>query len=162
MCVIIQRMVEPRAAGVAFTADPVSGRRDRVVVDAVRGLGESLVSGRRAADHLLLDREGNIVARELESTTACLDDDVVRRIAEGSVRVAAALGAPLDLEWAVDQSGRVSWLQARPITHLPADVRELDAGWSDDDIFTKCNMGRCYPVHVSALDMVDLGAWHRL
>jgi len=151
MCVIIQRMVEARAAGVAFTVDPVSGRRDRVVVDAVSGLGESLVSGRRAADHFLLDRDGAIVARELESTTACLDDDAVRRIAEGSVRAAAAFSAPLDLEWAVDPNGRVSWLQARPITHLPADVRELDAGWSDDHIFTKCNIGEMMPGAVTPL-----------
>jgi pyruvate,water dikinase len=151
MCVIIQRMVEARAAGVAFTADPVSGRRDRVVVDAVRGLGESLVSGRRAADHFLLDRDGDIVARELESTTPCLDDDMVRGIAQGSVRAAAAFGAPLDLEWAVDSNGRVSWLQARPITHLPADVRELDAGWSHDDIFTKCNIGEMMPGAVTPL-----------
>jgi pyruvate,water dikinase len=151
MCVIIQRMVEARAAGVAFTVDPVSGRRDRIVVDAVRGLGESLVSGRRAADHLLLDCDGDIVARELESTTACLDDDVVRCIAEGSVRAAAAFGAPLDLEWAVHQDGGVRWLQARPITRLPADVRELDAGWSTDDIFTKCNIGEMMPGAVTPL-----------
>jgi hypothetical protein len=77
--------------------------------------------------------------------------------ARGSIRprlnypTTAALGAPLDLEWAVDPNGRVSWLQARPITHLPADVRELDARWSDDDIFTKCNIGEMLPGAVTPL-----------
>jgi pyruvate,water dikinase len=151
MCVIVQRMVAARAAGVAFTADPVSGRRDRMVVDAVRGLGESLVSGRRAADHFLLDRDGHIVAREIEGAVACLDDATVARIAAAGAGAAANFGQPLDLEWAVDGAGRVSWLQARPITHLPADVRELDHGGSADDVFTKCNIGEMMPGAVTPL-----------
>ena len=51
MAVVIQRMVEPTAAGVLFTADPVSGRRDHLVLDAVAGLGEALVSGHATPDH---------------------------------------------------------------------------------------------------------------
>jgi pyruvate,water dikinase len=151
MCVIVQRMVDARAAGVTFTADPVSGRRDRIVVDAVRGLGESLVAGQRSADHFFLDPRGRIVAREIESTTSCLDDDAVARIADGALRAAAAVGAPLDLEWAIDESGRLHWLQARPITHLAADVRELDFVKRAGDVFTKCNIGEMMPGAVTPL-----------
>ena len=45
MNVVVQRMVDARAAGVLFTVNPVNARRDQLVVDAVEGLGESLVSG---------------------------------------------------------------------------------------------------------------------
>src|SRR5260221_12434764 len=45
IAVLVQRMLAPEAAGVAFTADPVTGRRDEVVITAARGLGERVVSG---------------------------------------------------------------------------------------------------------------------
>ena len=61
--VIVQRMVEGEVSGVAFSADPVSGRRGIAVVAAVRGLGESLVSGAVTGDTLRVDRAGRIVER---------------------------------------------------------------------------------------------------
>ncbi|MDP2774264.1 MAG: PEP/pyruvate-binding domain-containing protein, partial [Nocardioides sp.] len=51
MHLVVQEMVEARAAGVVFTADPTSARRDLAVVDAVAGLGEALVDGSTASDH---------------------------------------------------------------------------------------------------------------
>ena len=53
MCVVVQRMVDARAAGVLFTADPVSHRRAHLVIDAVEGLGEALVSGAATPEELL-------------------------------------------------------------------------------------------------------------
>src|SRR4029077_6948945 len=50
VAVIVQEMVDAKAAGVAFSADPIRGVRDRVLVSAVKGLGERLVSGQAAAD----------------------------------------------------------------------------------------------------------------
>ena len=63
--VIVQRMILPRAAGVAFSADPVSGRRDLAVVSAVHGLGSALVSGEAEADTWRVDRNGVIVERRV-------------------------------------------------------------------------------------------------
>src|SRR6478735_6316212 len=70
MCVVVQRMVNARAAGVLFTVDPVSARRDRLVIDAVRGLGEALVSGEATPDHYELGEKNNIVIRDLVEITA--------------------------------------------------------------------------------------------
>ena len=63
--VIVQRMVTPRAAGVAFAADPVTGRRGIAVVSAVAGIGEDLVSGERDADTWQVDRTNTIVVRAI-------------------------------------------------------------------------------------------------
>src|SRR5690606_38966272 len=98
MSVVVQRMVEARAAGVLFTADPVSARRDRIVVDAVAGLGDSLVSGRATPDHWELDRRGRITTRELAGETPVLEDETLRALAEGAIEVEAARGVPLDME----------------------------------------------------------------
>src|SRR4051794_16313888 len=54
MHVVVQQMVDARAAGVVFTADPTSGRRDLMVIDAIAGLGEALVDGSASSDHLVL------------------------------------------------------------------------------------------------------------
>ena len=56
LAVVVQRMVEAEAAGILFTADPVSGRRNRVVISAVWGLGESVVGGRVSPDTLIVDK----------------------------------------------------------------------------------------------------------
>jgi phosphohistidine swiveling domain-containing protein len=65
--VIVQRMVHARAAGVAFSADPISGRRAIAVIGAVRGLGAALVSGEADADTWRVDRRGAIVERRIAS-----------------------------------------------------------------------------------------------
>src|SRR5207249_9398330 len=58
MAVVVQRMVDPRKSGLLFTVDPVQHRRDRMVVEAVYGLGEQVVSGRATPDHHGGDRNG--------------------------------------------------------------------------------------------------------
>src|ERR671912_1713018 len=65
LAVVVQRMVEAEAAGILFTADPVSGRRDRTVISAAWGLGEAVVGGRVTPDTLVVDRaSGRIISRE--------------------------------------------------------------------------------------------------
>ena len=65
MNVVVQCMVDARAAGVVFTADPVSARRDLLLIDAVAGLGEALVSGESTPDHYAVDSSGAIVREQL-------------------------------------------------------------------------------------------------
>jgi pyruvate,water dikinase len=120
MACVVQRMVPADTAGVLFTADPVSGERDRVVVNVVAGLGEALVSGRATAAQVVLARTGG--------ATLSGDAAALRAPAEEFVRTAARaevhFGAPQDLEWATE-GGRVLLLQARPITNLPPEPVSL-------------------------------------
>ncbi|MGB5809440.1 MAG: PEP/pyruvate-binding domain-containing protein [Polyangiales bacterium] len=151
MHVVVQTMVDARAAGVLFTADPVSARRDRVVIDAVLGLGESLVSGARTPDHWLYDKTGSLVRAELQDAQPVLDDHERVALLEGALRAEAAQRAPLDMEWAIDHGGRLWWLQARPITQLPADPNELDTKPAGNAVYTWANIGEMMPGAVTPL-----------
>jgi phosphohistidine swiveling domain-containing protein len=119
MAVIVQRMVEPIASGVALTADPISGDRGACVVTAVRGIGERLVSGAAAGDEwVVLDGEAS-ARRTSESAIGAAHAAEVAREAR---RIADARGTPQDVEWAIDGDGTLWILQARPMTALPPEV----------------------------------------
>ncbi len=121
MAVLVQRMVDADAAGVAFSADPVTGDRDTVVVSAVRGLGDRLVDGSAVPDEWTV--RGDDVD-ERSTTEHSLDDDRVRAVAALARRLEDHRGSPQDVEWAWD--GEQLWLlQSRPITVLPRKP-ELD------------------------------------
>ncbi len=157
--VLIQRMVSPRAAGVAFGADPVSGRRGVAVVSAVPGLGSAVVSGEADADTWLVDRAGRIVERRIVTKhrmhvadsaspggvrtadiPAALADQPT--LADADVQDVAALaraagrhfGRPQDIEWAI--ADRLLLLQSRPITSMRA-MADPDASltiWDNSNI----------------------------
>ncbi len=81
IAVVVQEMVDAETAGVMFTADPVTGARDRIVVDAGAGLGEAVVSGLVTPDHYVLDRDGHTL-----DWTPGLGEVVVRSRSGGGVR----------------------------------------------------------------------------
>ena len=145
MSVVVQRMVDARAAGVLFTVDPVTGRRAHAVIDAVEGLGESLVSGHATPDHYVLDRNGGTVAIQLVGEHPILTPEDRDALVAAARAAAAREGRPLDLEWAIDRGERIHWLQARPITRLGADPTELDTEVRADHVFTRCNIGEMFP-----------------
>ncbi len=145
MHLVVQYMVDARAAGVVFTADPASGRRDLVVIDAVRGLGDVLVDGSTSSDHHVLTHAGVPVVAESGPLPALTDDEIAR-VHEGALAAARHWGRPLDLEWAIDQSGTLWWLQARPITTLPGDLNEMDSAVTGPThVYTRCNIGEMMP-----------------
>lgn len=151
MAVIVQQMVDARAAGVVFTVDSVTGRRDRLVVDAVEGLGEALVSGHAAPDHYALDSRDRVARQELVGDRPILTPSQLGRIAREARAAERAAGHPMDLEWALDREGRLFWLQARPITTLGADPRELDTPCGPRDVLTLGNTSEMMPGAVGAL-----------
>lgn len=135
--VLVERMVAAKAAGVAFSADPVSGRRGVAVVSAVRGLGDALVSGEADADTWTVDRRGAIVDRRLAagSTSPILDDDQIVSVARLARAAARHFQRPQDIEWAIDADGL--WLlQSRPITSIAAlpDPDGLRTIWDNSNI----------------------------
>jgi len=114
LAVVVQRMVDAQAAGVLFTADPISGRRSRSVLDAAPGLGDAVVSGAVDPDHWVVD------GRTITASPAggCLTDRQVRELVELGRRVEAHFGAPQDIEWALDGAGTLWLTQSRAITTL--------------------------------------------
>jgi rifampicin phosphotransferase len=119
LAVIVQRMVRPVVAGVALTADPISGDRRACIVTAVRGTGERLVSGAALGDEWVV-RGGTALARRRPE--AALGRRDALRVAGEARRIAALRGAPQDVEWALGSDGTAWVLQARPMTALPPDV----------------------------------------
>ena len=153
MSVIVQRMVEARAAGVLFTADPVTGRRDRFIVDAVRGAGEALVSGLATPDHYQLSLDGTLLSWDLSGDEPILSVEELQGLCQGAARAVGTLGRPLDLEWAIGLDGELHWLQARPITALPADPRALDTAHHPAHVYTRGNIGECMPGALTPLSL---------
>jgi phosphohistidine swiveling domain-containing protein len=147
LAVVVQSMVDAVVAGVMFTANPVTGRRGEIVIDANPGLGEAVVSGAVNPDRFVVDAAtGTISERRLgdkrlairalpdggtervERATAdegsCLTDEQVLALVALGRRVEVHYGSPQDTEWAVDAEGKVWLTQSRPITTLyplPAD-----------------------------------------
>jgi pyruvate,water dikinase len=116
VAVVVQRMVPADVAGVMFTADPVSGRRDRLVVEAAGGLGDVVVGGRVTPQRWLLDHaDGAVVSAP--AGTPLLGEDQLRTLTDLGCRAASLLGGPQDLEWAF-AAGSCWLLQSRPITSL--------------------------------------------
>jgi phosphoenolpyruvate synthase/pyruvate phosphate dikinase len=118
MAVVVQRMVFPQAAGVLFTADPVTSNRRVASVEAAFGLGEALVSGQVNPDVYKV-RDDEIVAKAVAARheqPALTDAQVVRLVQLGR-RVEAHFGRPQDIEWCLTDDG-FAIVQSRPITTL--------------------------------------------
>lgn len=119
LAVVVQEMVDASAAGVLFTADPVTGRRRCAAIDAVAGLGEKLVSGAVDPDHYAADIASHeVVQRPAAGNASVLSDEEVLTLAEFGDRVERHFDAPQDIEFALDGERRVWIVQSRPITTL--------------------------------------------
>jgi pyruvate,water dikinase len=116
MAVVVQSMVNADKAGVIFTVDPVQRRRDQMIVEAVFGLGEQVVSGEVTPDHYVVDRSGT-PKREHLASRGVLSHEELRALAELGLRLEEHFGAPQDVEWAI-HAGQVYLLQSRPVTTL--------------------------------------------
>jgi len=149
MTVVVQRMVDARCAGVIFTKAPM--RPGAVLVEAVPGLGENLVSGKMAAQQYLVI--GGQVEKMPENPV--LSEREAVAIAEGGKKAEEMFGQPMDLEWAVDENGTVQWLQARPITvEESVTVNELDSQVGGECcVNTTANIGEVMPGAVTPLNL---------
>jgi pyruvate,water dikinase len=116
MAVVVQRMVDAEKAGVLFTVDPVQRRRDQMIVEAIHGLGERVVSGEVTPDHYVLDRAGN-VKRDRTPNGGVLEREELELLAGLGRELEKRFGQPQDIEWAIEND-RVFLLQSRPVTTL--------------------------------------------
>lgn len=141
MAVVVQQMVAADAAGVLFAANPMTGARDEVVLDASWGLGEAIVGGAVTPDHIVADKTTDAI-KEIKigdkakmttlSDTGTVESDVAEDKRRAQVlsasqvtelvvlgrAIEALYGAPQDIEWC-QANGRFYIVQARPITALP-------------------------------------------
>ena len=131
MSVLLQPMLDPEAAGVAFTADPVSGELGVVRISAVRGLGDRLVDGTANPDEWQV--AAGTAQRLVTDREAALSPEQACAIATVADRIADHFGRPQDVEWAWCE-GEAHVLQSRPITALPVPPEaDLDGlGWEKD------------------------------
>jgi pyruvate,water dikinase len=116
MAVVVQKMVDAEKAGVIFTVHPVTKRRDRMLIEAVHGLGEQVVSGEVTPDHYVVDRKG-VKKKEDTPHGGVLTDPELEKLAVFANALEKHYGGPQDIEWAI-QGGNVYLLQSRPVTTL--------------------------------------------
>ncbi|MCE7980884.1 MAG: hypothetical protein DYG89_06800 [Caldilinea sp. CFX5] len=157
--VLVQLMVQPTVAGVAFTINPVTGARDELVINATWGLGESLVSGRVEPDefrlhkpdgaliaaqvgakhHRIVAEQGEIALQETtaeERTTATLTASQLAELATLLTRIEAEYDAPQDVEWCYD--GSQFWIvQSRPVTRVAPVTANIE--------WTRANLREVFP-----------------
>lgn len=146
MNVVVQAMVDSEKAGVLFTAAPGAGHT--ILIEAVQGQGENLVSGQVSARQYTLSRKCYRPAGD-----DLLSEAEVRQLYEAGKRIRSTFGEEKDIEWAI-QGGTLYFLQMRPITTELIDIEEFDR---EDDVsrhlFTKRNVGEMLPGAVTPLTL---------
>lgn len=169
---LVQLMVPADSAGVVFTANPVTNRRDQMVINACFGLGEGVVSGEVNADHYVIDHDSlevlekeitdkrvkfvldsgkgsgtvKVELKEEDGGRPCLTGEQVARLARMAREVEESYECPQDIEWAY-HDGDLYVLQSRRITTLadePGEAPDVGEGW-DSEFDTRVDT--CYPYY---------------
>jgi len=149
MNVVVQKMINAKCAGVIFSRAPM--RPGYVLVEAVPGLGENLVSGKVSA------QQYRVRGKKVEKMPAnsILTREQALALGEAGKRAEKLFGMPMDLEWAIDAKGNIQWLQARPITISESvTMNELDCDLDATDFaYTTGNIGEMMPGAVTPLNI---------
>lgn len=157
MAVIIQEMVPAQVAGVMFTANPLTNSRKEIYIEAVKGLGESLVQGEENGDRYILDKEGLFIKSiDTVQHDAYLTDFFIRLLANEGIKLEYNFfDACQDVEWAFSK-GEIYILQSRPITTLADEeadyLPEEKMTRIQRDIWT--NVNERFPEPVLPIDSV--------
>ncbi len=135
MAVLFMPMVDPQAAGVVYTTDPVMPDSDTMVIHCVKGLGETVVKGIGVPDNITLSRHARPEVLSMHSSATPVENldylsrEKIREIGATAWKAVIASGYDLDIEWAVDKEGRIWLLQARRVLPAsPEKIREFKSG----------------------------------
>ncbi|OPY71482.1 MAG: Phosphoenolpyruvate synthase [Syntrophorhabdus sp. PtaU1.Bin002] len=145
MAVLIQRMIEARWSGVAFTVHPSPGEPGKMLIEYCEGIGDALVSGRITPKTVSIERETMTVSRPQAPEPSCLVTDQILKLGDLSLGIEKAMGSPQDIEWAHDGVS-FSILQSRP---MPSHIRSLNI--TPNLIWTRANIGEVLPDAVTPL-----------
>ncbi|MEV0345211.1 PEP/pyruvate-binding domain-containing protein [Nonomuraea sp. NPDC050680] len=165
LAVVVQELVDADAAGVMFTANPVNGARDEIVINASWGLGEAVVGGQVTPDTVVV-RHGAVAESRIGDKSvmtvrtpsgtheepvpeelrrrAVLDPAQAAELAGVGSRIQELYGTPMDVEWA-RHDGSFFIVQARPITGLKQPVEEWNDSLKGDYLWTGGNLGEAIP-----------------
>lgn len=160
IAVLIQKMVNADISGVTFTANPVDGSRN-LVIESTWGLGEAIASGLVTPDTFILDREGNLILKEIKTKTqgyflingkntlipieedyqekSSLNQDLLQELVQLGIQLEEFFGVAQDVEWALEyENNSIYILQSRPVTTLTSDQDDIlwtraygDEYWAD-------------------------------
>ncbi|OXA63662.1 putative phosphoenolpyruvate synthase [Folsomia candida] len=201
MGVVIQEMVDASAAGVLFTADPLTGNPFQILITANYGLGESVVNATCDPDCITIQRPRSIQCRgacqktqlsihqkiigqkkskvilksgrksteeetlsDFDSTRLCLSEPDILQLAVIGINVEKELGQlkPVDIEWAITQTGDIYVLQSRPMTSLDAwtdfeIMHQFDSSIRTRiELLTRANAGEVMPKPLHACTIQSL------
>lgn len=138
LAVVVQRMVNSEVSGVMFTANPLTGNRNEIVIDSIYGLGEALVSGKVEPDNFIVnlderkivkkekgskeliiksDNVSGVVEENNTNNDFSLSDENVFKLCRSGKQIYNIYENPQDIEWAIS-NGEIYILQSRPITSL--------------------------------------------
>jgi pyruvate,water dikinase len=156
VAVIIQDMIDAKYAGVAFSVDPVTGRRDISVLNIVEGLGDKLVDGKAEPEHI---QHNKYAKQEVKFNSKYASELILKELFRGLEKLRELLGSEVDVEWAVDQNDQLFWLQVRPITTLTnVHPNELDSNLANEnEVLTRANIGEMMPGHLTPLSLSTFG-----
>jgi len=158
LSVVVQKMVNSEKSGVMFTANPVTSNTSQIMINASWGLGEAVVSGTVTPDEYVVDKNTKevvekhiadklvMIVRKDEGvgTTKvevkdylgyeyvnkqCLTDDELLQLVDYGMKIESLYGSHQDIEWGFDKdTKRLYILQARPITTLKGEKKEMEKG----------------------------------
>lgn len=149
--VIVQKMVDSKKAGVMFTRDPSTGAMN-TIIEGSWGLGEAVVSGSVSPDHYVIDRRSKKIINEIIATKETMhirdpvtretvvvpvpddmkeervltDEEILKLVEYGEI-LENHYGIPQDIEWGIDESGKIYMLQSRPITTIKMEAESSDS-----------------------------------
>jgi pyruvate,water dikinase len=151
LAVVVQSLIDAEASGILFTANPIDGSRNQMVINASWGLGEAVVGGSVTPDTLVLDKSSRkvIVRQTAEKLVQVvrvergtqeepvpenrrimpvLDDRQAAELVRLGAQIEALYGTPMDIEWTL-ADGKFSIVQGRPITALPEPESNPPTSW---------------------------------
>lgn len=119
IAVVIQKMIDSKKAGVAFSVNPVTNNKKEMIIEATTGLGETVVGGKSIPDnYVILKETDKVKERRISKKSPVLTDSEINKLSGIVKNIEEHYNFPQDVEWAIDDKNKMYILQSRPITTL--------------------------------------------